>query len=263
MKAFYFGFSSFFRGVSFSLQNFKRFYLFPIILWLFLVVGLSSSLSSWLIPHVYDWFSSLIGIEFKVTQPVDHWKDYLKIGLDWGIVIGVKLMVWYILGRYMKYIVLILLSPLFAYLSERTEELVSGVTYPFKFQQFLKDILRGVLIILRNMFFETIFMLVGVAVSFIFPFLSPLVLIVLFLINSYFMAFNFFDYVVERKRMGLNKSTRYMRSNKYTLLGFGVAYNLVALFPFFDWTIAPLSATSGAVLADLELPAGKNASSFV
>jgi uncharacterized protein involved in cysteine biosynthesis len=43
-----------------------------------------------------------------------------------------------------------------------------------------------------------------------------------------------------------------MRSNFSTLLGFGVAYNLVSFVPLLDWVLAPISAASGAVIADFE-----------
>lgn len=76
------------------------------------------------------------------------------------------------------------------------------------------------------------------------------------------MAFNFFDYVAERKRMNISQSIRYMRSNFYTLMGFGVAYNIISLVPLLDWVLAPISAASGAVIADAELPEGKSSFTF-
>jgi uncharacterized protein involved in cysteine biosynthesis len=53
-----------------------------------------------------------------------------------------------------------------------------------------------------------------------------------------------------------------MRSNKFTLLGFGLAYNLVSFIPMLDWMLAPISAATGAVIADLELPEKFNSDSF-
>ena len=162
----------------------------------------------------------------------------------------------------MKYLVLILLSPLFAYLSERTEELITGKKYPFEFKQLIKDSMRGAGIALRNLIIETVFIVVCGIASFIFPIISPFTLIFLFLVNSYFMAFNFFDYVAERKRMHISQSIGYMWTNLYTLLGFGVAYNIISLVPLLDWVLAPISAASGAVIADAELPEGKSSFTF-
>jgi CysZ protein len=152
----------------------------------------------------------------------------------------------------MKYLVLLLLSPMFAYLSQKTDEILTTKKYPFNLLQFLSDIKRGIIITLRNAFLESIIIFLGIILSVFFPLLSPIVLLLLFLLNSYFMAFNFFDYIAERKRLGVNRSIRYMRSNFSTLLGFGVAYNLVSFVPFLDWVLAPISAASGAVIADFE-----------
>jgi hypothetical protein len=62
--------------------------------------------------------------------------------------------------------------------------------------------------------------------------------------------------------LNISESIRYMRANSYTLLGFGVAYNIVSLIPLLDWVLAPISAASGAVIADAELPEGKNSFTF-
>jgi CysZ protein len=108
----------------------------------------------------------------------------------------------------MKYIVLIVLSPLFANLSERTEDTISGKKFQFKFIQFLKDIARGIWITIRNLFIETMLMAIGLVLSFLVPFLSPIIILVLFLVNCYFIGFNFFDYIVERKKMNLSTSLK-------------------------------------------------------
>jgi len=262
MSSFFQGFTAFFRGMGFSISRLGVWYLVPLVLWLLLVVGLSFQISEWLIPYLYRWIEAQTGLNLSGSQSENAWQEILKTGLQWGVIIVVKILLWYVMSRYMKYIVLILLSPLFAYLSERTEEMISGVYYPFNFNQFLKDVLRGIGIALRNMLLETLLIIAGGIVGFFIPLLSPLILVILFLVNSYFMAFNFFDYVVERKKMGVSKSVRYMRSNMATLLGFGVAYNIVAWFPLLDWIIAPLSAASGAVLADADLPPGKSSATF-
>jgi uncharacterized protein involved in cysteine biosynthesis len=53
-----------------------------------------------------------------------------------------------------------------------------------------------------------------------------------------------------------------MRANFYTLMGFGVAYNIVSFVPLLDWVLAPISAASGAVIVDVELPNEKNSFTF-
>ena len=262
MQAFVNGFTAFFRGVGFSFKHFRIWYLVPICLWLLLSVFLSFHLSRFLIPYFLELIESSTGLKLANESASDSFGKFLKIGISWGIIIIVKIFLWYAISRYMKYFVLIILSPLFAYLSEKTERIITGKSYSFNVFQFIKDVVRGIGITVRNMLIETMLMAVGGILSFFMPFLSPFIILALFLINCYFMGFNFFDYVVERKRMSISKSIQYMRLNKYTLLGFGFAYNLVVFIPMLDWMLAPISAATGAVIADSELPENLKSDSF-
>ena len=56
-----------------------------------------------------------------------------------------------------KYLFLIIGSPVFAYLSEKTESIMEGREFPFSFTQLLKDIVRGIKIALRNMLWQTVY----------------------------------------------------------------------------------------------------------
>lgn len=262
MTRFINGFSAFFRGVEFSLKHFRAWYLVPILLWILLSLVFSFQLGRILIPYFLELIESSTGLKLSNESASDSFEKFLKIGISWGVILVVKILMWYAISRYMKYFVLIVLSPLFAYLSEKTEEKITGKSYPFKLIQFFKDVVRGIVITLRNMLIETGLILLGSILSFLIPFLSPFIILTLFLVNCYFMGFNFFDYVVERKKMNISSSVRYMRSNKFTLLGFGFAYNLVAFIPMLDWVLAPISAATGAVIADLNLPNGLKSDAF-
>lgn len=263
MQAFTNGFTAFFRGVGFSFKHFRIWYLVPVCLWLLFAGFLTFHLGRILIPYFLELIESSTGLKLSNESASDSFEKFLKIGISWGIILVIKILMWYVISRYMKYFVLVVLSPLFAYLSEKTEEKITGRTYSFKLVQFIKDVIRGIAITLRNMFVESVLIILGSILCFFIPFLSPFVILALFLINCYFMGFNFFDYVVERKKMNISNSVRYMRHNKFTLLGFGLAYNLVSFIPFLDWMLAPISAASGSVIADSELPNGFNSDSFL
>lgn len=246
MHPFALGFLAFFKGIQFSMLHFKKWFLVPVFLWLIITVGLSFQLGNFLVPILNEWFG-------VTKQHADLTLiEVIKSGLKWGLVLFLQLLFWYVSSRFMKYLVLLLLSPMFAYLSQKTDEILTSKKYPFNLLQFLSDIKRGIIITLRNAFLESIIIFLGIILSVFFPLFSPIVLMLLFLLNSYLMAFNFFDYIAERKGLGVNKSIRYMHSNFSTLLGFGVAYNLVSFVPFLDWVLAPISAASGAVIADFE-----------
>jgi CysZ protein len=262
MEHFISGFIAFFRGMIFSLKHFRFWYLIPILFWLILSFTFYTKLNQLLMPYFLELIESFTRLDFSYQSELDSFDKSLKIGMSYGVLIVLKILIFYVINRYMKYIVLIVLSPLFAYLSERTEDIISGKKFPFKFIQFLKDIARGIGITIRNLFIETMLMAIGLVLSFLVPFLSPVIILVLFLVNCYFIGFNFFDYIVERKKMNLSTSLKYMRSNKFNLLGFGFAYNLVSFVPFLDWALAPISGAVGAVIADSELPEDLKSDSF-
>ena len=58
-----------------------------------------------------------------------------------------------------KFLFLIIGSPLFAYLSEKTEAIMEGRDFPFSFAQLLKDISRGIKLALRNALWQTVYTL--------------------------------------------------------------------------------------------------------
>lgn len=239
-----------------------RWYLVPLILWLVLVVYLTISLSDIVLPYVNEWLKMIPGFD-AVPDKQSWWatlRGWIASGISFSVALIIKILLWYLLGRYMKYAVQILLSPLLAYLSELTEEKLTGRTFPFNLPQFVSDVVRGILITLRNLLLETLLVAAGMVLSFFLPVFAPFVAGALFIINCYFMGFNFFDYVTERHRLGIGQSVQYMRRNRLTLIGFGLAYNLVSAIPVLDWLLAPLSAASGAVMADLELDSDKSLS---
>lgn len=249
------GFTAFFSAFGFIFSHgLAAWYLVPIALYILLVVLLAFSLINWLDPilssHLADWLDLDMA-----SNGNGFWSkawSLISAGLAIAASIAMKILIAYLLGRVMKYVILIITSPLLAYLSEKAEEIITGNTYPFNLAQFLKDILRGILITLRNLFLELIFIGIGFVISFFVPLLTPFVTIALYMLNCYFMGFSMFDYMAERKKMGIGQSVQYMRRNMGRVFGLGLAFNLISIIPFADWVIAPVNGAIGAVIADTE-----------
>ena len=72
-----------------------------------------------------------------------------------------------LLMNFAKYVVVIILSPLLAHLSQKTERILTGNKYPFDLNQFLRDIKRGIRIALRNFFWQYLFFIIIFLVSMI------------------------------------------------------------------------------------------------
>lgn len=154
-------------------------------------------------------------------------------------------MVWYAISQHSldivgtvvskssKYLVVILLSPLFAFVSERIEEILTANRYPFNFKQTVKDVKRGVRIALRNVMWEYFFLIVVIGLT---SFLDGGIKTALFfslplLIGFYYYGFSFLDYINERRRLNIEQSIYFIRKHRGVAMAIGSIYSLLFLLP--------------------------------
>lgn len=245
------GFSGFFRAFRFALDNRMAWmFLVPVLLWMALAFGLFALLQG-PVERLSDWVA--LRLEIPVTTGAEDWwsgvKAFLNGAREVMVAVLLKLAVAYLLFVANKYIVLILLSPLLAYASERTEEVLTGRRYPFSLMQLLKDALRGALVALRNAILELSFV-VGIWFLTLFvPLLAPISFILLFIVSAYFYGFSMFDYVFERRRMRIGESVKAMNDRVGAVMANGALFSLVMKLPLLGVMFAPVMASIGAVLA--------------
>ena len=96
--------------------------------------------------NVVSYLSKVIGIDSWLQMQRNAFLSF--IFLMGGIMLRIILLFFYF--SLFKYLFLIVGSPLFAYLSEKTEAILEGKDYPFNLRQILKDILRGIRLAIRN-----------------------------------------------------------------------------------------------------------------
>ncbi|MGD9995022.1 MAG: EI24 domain-containing protein [Salinivirgaceae bacterium] len=166
----------------------------------------------------------------------------------------------FIFAYFSGYIILILLSPLFAWLSERTDQLLNKTDYPFQFSQFMRDIWRGMVIAVRNLFYETGIVILVFIASLI-PVLNfitaPAGAVFIFIVSSYFYGFSYMDYTNERVRLPVKDSIKLMRKYRGMAIANGSLFSLSLLIPFCGVMLGGFTAiiaTVGATLSMNELP---------
>ncbi len=119
------------------------------------------------------------------------------------------LLVWLILLLFyfslFKYFFLIVGSPLFAYLSEKTEAIIEGSDIPFSFSLLLKDMIRGIRLAIRNSLWQTVYVLSILLLSLI-PLVGWLTPILALLVECYYYGFSMLDYSMERIKKRLQKA---------------------------------------------------------
>lgn len=164
----------------------------------------------------------------------------------------IKFLLGIVLYNYLKYIVLIFCSPILAHLSEKTEAIVTGISTPFSFRQFLKDISRGIVVVLRNFFIETGLFLASLLFVWI-PIFKWFVLPVQWGFNWYFIGYSLLDYSYERRGWTISKGTTFTQQHKSIAIVHGFVFSQIMKVPFLGICVAPIVGIVSATLSFLEL----------
>lgn len=163
-----------------------------------------------------------------------------------GIILWLILMLLYF--SLFKYLWLIVGSPVFAYLSEKTEDLLEGKTNPFNTAQFLKDIARGVKIAVRNTLWQTVYLIAFVLLSFI-PVAGWVMPVFALLIECYYYGFSMLDYSLERQHLTASESIHFIGNRKGLAIANGLLFYLLHLIPVIGWLFAPAYSVIAATLS--------------
>ncbi len=131
-----------------------------------------------------------------------------------------------------------IMSPVLALLSEKTEKILTGSDYPFKFMQLIKDIIRGNLIVIRNISIEILWTVLLFFIGYI-PIIGYFAPIVLLMISFYFFGFSMIDYSSERHKLSIRESIKYVRKNKGFAIANGCIFYLLLLIPVLGLLVAP------------------------
>lgn len=163
-----------------------------------------------------------------------------------GIILWLILMLFYF--SLFKYLFLIIGSPLFAYLSERTEAIIAGKDFKFSWQQLWKDMLRGIRLALRNTLWQTVYILSLLLLSLI-PVLGWITPLVILLVECYYYGFSMLDYSCERHKLSASRSIAYIGKHKGLAVGNGIVFYLMHLLPVVGWVLAPAYAVVAATIS--------------
>lgn len=225
----------------------------PVLLWVALAFGLYHAMDA-LVDQVGLWAAGYL--EIPVDAAEQSWwadvKGWLNGARELLMALILKLAIGYLLFVANKYIVLVLLSPLLAYASERAEEVLTGREFPFSMGQLLKDALRGALIAIRNGFAELAVSFLIWVLTLLVPLISPISFVLLFAVSAYFYGFSMFDYVYERRRMRIRETTRAMNQRLGAVLANGALFSLLMKLPLIGIMLAPAMASVGAVISTVE-----------
>jgi len=252
-KNFGVGFSSYGKAIELLFTKGLIWYMvFPLLLnILFLVAGWLGigSLTEW----VENWIQNAMKIEddsffgAEYLTSVSTYISTIASGFVWVIM---KFVFFFVFAYFGGYIVVICLSPVFAFLSEKTEEILTGNKYKFNGDQMMRDVVRGILLALRNLFIELFYMIIIFFLGLFIPLIGGVLgSLLLFFISSYFYGFSFIDYNNERRRMKLKDSVKFIRANKGMAIANGMVFSFCLLIPFCGTTLAGFVAIISVIAA--------------
>jgi len=193
---------------------------------------------------VINYFFSKTGLKIWMQKEQDSWLRF--IFLFGQLILHLILMLFYF--SWFKYLFLIIGSPVFAYLSEKTELLINGEDFPFEIIQFLKDVLRGIRIAIRNTLWQTVYTFSILIISLV-PVIGWATPVLALFIECYYFGFSMLDYSSERNKLSAAHSIEFIGQHKGLAIGNGMVFYLMHGLPVIGWILAPSYAVIAATLS--------------
>lgn len=188
--------------------------------------------------------SRQIGIPAWLEQQGSEGLNFLF--LMSGLILQLLLVFFYL--SLFKYVFLILGSPVFAYLSEKTASILEGRDYPFSFRQLMHDAWRGVRLALRNTLWQTVYMLTLLLLSLV-PVVGWIAPLIGLFIECYYYGFSMLDYSCERNKLSPTESISYIGNHRGLAIGNGIMFLLMHGVVIIGWVLAPAYAVVAATLS--------------
>jgi CysZ protein len=147
-----------------------------------------------------------------------------------------------------KYVFLIVGSPVFAYLSEKTSSIIEGRDFPFSFKQLMKDAWRGSKLAVRNTLWQTVYMILLFFLAFI-PLIGWATPMIALFIECYYYGFSMMDYSCERNKLSSSASIDFIGRHRGLAIGNGLIFYLMHGLLIVGWILAPAYAVVAATLS--------------
>ena len=199
------------------------------------------------------WVTSTEATQLLLTKTgIREWLENLKNGWMNFLVIICQIIIWMVTLMFyfslFKFIFLIIGSPLFSYLSEKTDAILTGKDFPFSFSKLMKDAWRAIKIALRNILWQSLYMISLFLLSLI-PLFGWVTPVVGLLVEFYYLGFSMLDYSSERNNLSASQSIHFIGRHKGLAIGNGLVFYLMHVLPVIGWLLAPSYAVIAATLS--------------
>ena len=167
--------------------------------------------------NVVSWVSRQLSIESWLQQERSAWLSFLFVMT--GMMLRLVLVLFYF--SLFKYLILIIGSPVFAYLSEKTEAIIEGKEHSFNWPELKKDCIRNSKLALRNCTWQSVYLLGLILLSLV-PVVGWITPVIALLMECYYFGFSMLDYSFARVNFTPSQSIRFTARHKGLAIGNGL-----------------------------------------
>lgn len=125
-----------------------------------------------------------------------------------------------------KYAWLIIGSPIFTYLSEKTQSSLEEKEYEFSRAQFLRDLRPGLKVALRNAVRQSGYMLLLILLSIV-PVAGMIAPVIALFVECYYYGYSMLSYSLDRRKVTPANSDEFIREHKGLAIGNGLVFYLL------------------------------------
>lgn len=188
--------------------------------------------------NAVSWASAQLRIEPWLQQERSEWLSFFFVMM--GMMLRLVLVLFYF--SLFKYLILIIGSPAFAYLSEKTEAIMEGKEHSFNWSELKKDCIRNSTLALRNCGWQTVYLLALILLSLI-PLVGWITPLIALAMEFYYYGFSMLDYSFARNGFFPSKSIAFIGRHKGLAVANGFLFYLMHIVVVFAPAYAIIAAT--------------------
>lgn len=187
---------------------------------------------------VISWVSSKLGIESWLQKERSEWLSFLFVMT--GMMLRLILVLFYF--SFFKYLILIIGSPVFAYLSEKTEAIIEGKEHSFNWPELKKDCIRSIKLALRNCGWQSVYLIALILLSLV-PVIGWITPIIALLMECYYFGFSMLDYSFARINFTPSQSIAFTGRHRGLAIGNGLLFYIMHIVIILAPAYAIIAAT--------------------
>ena len=169
-----------------------------------------------------SWASEKLWIEGWLQKQRSEWLSFLFMMA--GMMFQLVLVFFYF--SLFKYITLIIGSPLFAYLSEKTEAIIEGKEHELNRKDLSRDVWRSIRLSLRNAGWQSVYLFAILLLTLI-PVVGWITPVIALLMECYYFGCSMLDFSLSRNGFTAQQSMQFTGRHKGFAIGNGILFYLL------------------------------------